>query len=524
MGNEELTSRESIEEAFEFYAGQSERIEKAYLNKIAKSKKPDEVYDLKVDGRYYDRPSVSFKRTTDSAIHTCGEKTYPNSLEEDYSRAPYWYEHIVWKEEQLNLISSEVKKLDWSKDLFADVIAKARGLWYLYASARAQESLPRIDRLTREGNSLRFLGVDADEVIERMANSKEFKSLKSKYEYGDEPSGGAITISIDILDYLKPEQFPPGVYEEILKEREKENAIPKKPTFQSLNLNEKRIAIGLKLLETFSLENYKCHHFELTECRFCGCAFYPQSNTTWIDLTPPNYCDQCLSLCIRSGDNYMYFKNSEKRISEVALLGIAEFLNHFGYVPASGFSRMDLIRQFQIAKLSQDDLEYALKILALIPSNSTIKELFGSWAHFLNQAGMLEISNRGKGGYRSIATDGHLCLSLGERAICEYLYREKLEHSKEPLYPKHPKLNSNNLLRADFLVGDVYVEFAGRMQNEEYAARMKDKQELAKAKKLKWIKLESSNLSDLEELKTFIVTGVVAKTAKERKSKEKSGA
>jgi hypothetical protein len=220
----------------------------------------------------------------------------------------------------------------------------------------------------------------------------------------------------------------------------------------------------------------------------------------------------------------MYFKNSEKRICEVALLGIAEFLNHFGYVPASGFSRMDLIRQFQIAKLSQDDLEYALKILALIPSNSTIKELFGSWAHFLNQAGMLEISNRGKGGYRSIATDGHLCLSLGERAICEYLYREKLEHSKEPLYPKHPKLNSNNLLRADFLVGDVYVEFAGRMQNEEYAARMKNKQELAKAKKLKWIKLESSNLSDLEELKTFIVTGVVAKTAKERKSKENSGA
>lgn len=505
---------EAVEDGFTFYLKQTDKIEQAYLDKIAKSKKPDEVYDLKVGGRYFDRPSVSFKRTSDSAIHTCGKKSYPDSLEQDYSLSPYWYEHIDWSDTHLEILTTAVGNFRWDREIFTDAVLISKGLWYLYLSAQADDSLSRIDRLGREGNALRYMGVDSDAVIETLANQPEFKNLKSKYEYGEEPSSGAISISIDILDYLKPEQSPPGVYEEILRERQKENALPKKPTFASLNLNEKRFALGMKLVEIFAQEFYTCEHFELTKCRFCEAEFYPQSHTLWLNLTPPNYCDKCLSLCIRSGDNYMFFKNPVKKIEETALLGISEFLNHFGYVPASGFSRMDLIRQFHIAKLSQEELEFGLKILALIPSNTTITEIFGSWAHFLNKGGMLEISNRGKGGYRSIATDGHLCLSLGERAICEFLYREGLEHSKEPMYPGHPELNPNGLLRADFLVGDTYVEFAGRMQNEEYAKRMQNKQQLSKIKKLKWIKLEESTISELENLKKFIQVGTQTKSIK----------
>jgi len=213
----------------------------------------------------------------------------------------------------------------------------------------------------------------------------------------------------------------------------------------------------------------------------------------------------------------MFYKNPVENIKEFALLGVSEFLEHFGFVPASNYSRNEIIRDFQTFDVPEEELEYALKVLSLIPASSTVNELFGSWAHFLNLAGMLEISNRGKGGYRSIASDGHLCLSLGERAICEYLSKEGLIHSKEPLYPKDGELNPNALLRADFLVNETYVEFAGRMQDEDYSLRMANKELLAKSHKLRWIKLESTTRSDLEKMKAFIVVGV-----KEPKQKRKS--
>jgi hypothetical protein len=494
----------NVDEGFAFYLAQTRKIEEACVAKELKSRTGDFVYTIKDKGREYSRPSISFKRDVDRAIHTCGAETFPDGLETDYSVSPYWYEHIDWNKNQLKLIEDFVKNTNWDLEPFKDAVANSKGLWHKYLSMMANETLPRIDRLTAEGNALRLLNSEMDYKIEELLDNPEFKNLKSKYEFGEEPSGGGISISIDILEILKPEQLPPGVYEAIMKEREKEAAIPKEPTYESLNRHEKRFAIPMKILEIFSTKHYKCQHFSLETCNFCKEEFLPQCHIDWLYLTPPKYCDSCLQLCIRSGDGYMFFKNSTENIKQLALLGISKFLEHFGFVPSSSYSRQELIRDFQTLDVSEQDLEYALKVLSLIPSLTTVNELFGSWAHFLNLAGMLEISNRGKGGYRSIATDGHLCLSLGERAICEYLTKQGLEHSKEPMYPKNVEFNPNNLLRADFLVNDTYIEFAGRMQNADYAIRMNNKEKIAKASKMKWIKLESTSRADLERLRAFI--------------------
>lgn len=42
-------------------------------------------------------------------------------------------------------------------------------------------------------------------------------------------------------------------------------------------------------------------------------------------------------------------------------------------------------------------------------------------ATFPHSGDLLALTNRGRGGYQSLAMDGHLCLSLGEPTICEYL-------------------------------------------------------------------------------------------------------
>ena len=494
----------NVDEGFALYLAQTRKIEEACVAKELKSRTGDFVYTIKEKGREYSRPSISFKREVDHAMHTCGAETFPSGLETDYSVSPYWYQHIDWNEQQLKLIRDFVKNTNWNLGPFKDAVVNSKGLWHKYLSMQAHQNLPRIDRLTAEGNALRLLDFEIDSKIEELLDHPEFKNLKSKYEFGEELSGGGISISIDILDILKPEQLPPGAYESIMKERAKEVAIPKELTYESLNRHEKRFAIPMKILEIFAAQHYECEHFSSVACNFCGEEFLPQCHTDWLYLTPPKYCDNCLQLCIRSGDEYMFFKNSTENIKELALLGISKFLEHFGFVPASSYSRQELIRDFQSLEVSEKDLEYALKVLSLIPSITTVNELFGSWAHFLNLAGMLEISNRGKGGYRSIASDGHLCLSLGERAICEYLTKHGFEHSKEPMYPKNLEFNPNNLLRADFFVKDTYIEFAGRMQNEDYAKRMTNKEKLAKASKLKWIKLESTSRSDLEGLRAFI--------------------
>jgi len=501
-------SNSKVEEAFQFYLGQTQKIEDACAAKESKSRSGNTVYSIKDNGREFSRPSINSKREVDHALHTCGKKTYPDDLEPDYSASPYWYEHIDWKEDQLRIVFDFVRNVEWNFDILNSAVKASKGLWHKYLIFQANDSLPHIDRLTSEGNALRLLNPEIDSQIEEILDLPEFKKMKSKYEYGEEQSGSAISITIDILDFIKPEQFPPGIYEEIIKEREREAAIPKLPTYETLNRNEKRFAISMKILEYFADAYYKCEHFSPVICVFCKNEFLPQCHNYWLFLTPAKYCDSCLGLCIRSDDSYMFYKNPVESIKDLALLGISEFFDRFGFVPAGNYSRSEIIRDFQTLEVPENELAYALKVLSLIPATLTVNELFGSWAHFLNLAGMLESSNRGKGGYRSIASDGHLCLSLGERAICEFLSREGLVHSKEPLYPKDKELNPNNLLRADFLVSGTYVEFAGRMQNEDYAKRMRNKELLANSHKLRWLKLESTTRSDLEELKSFIVKGI----------------
>ena len=65
------------------------------------------------------------------------------------------------------------------------------------------------------------------------------------------------------------------------------------------------------------------------------------------------------------------------------------------------------------------------------------------------------------------------------------------------MYPIDKNLNPNGLLRGDFLVGSIIIEFAGMMSNKEYAERMKQKSKLAKSKGIPWVKVEGSQLEDL---------------------------
>jgi hypothetical protein len=192
------------------------------------------------------------------------------------------------------------------------------------------------------------------------------------------------------------------------------------------------------------------------------------------------------------------FSDEERRINY--LLGTQIYSDYFGFIPTGGNQKRKVMNELFRSGIDDQELQYAMKVSSLLPWKDSVNLLFGSWAHMLEAAGLLSARQRGRGGHQSIATDGHHCLSLGERAICEYLTKNGVEHGKEPLYPHHEKLNPNGLMRGDFLVHGTIIEFAGMMSNKEYAERMSNKQKLAKLSNISWLKLEASSLIDLEEM------------------------
>jgi len=191
---------------------------------------------------------------------------------------------------------------------------------------------------------------------------------------------------------------------------------------------------------------------------------------------------------------------SDKERKRNYIEGVKIYTNYFGFIPIVAIKKRSVLYQLFQSGIDIDELSFAIKVSSLLPFHETAKRLFGSWAHLLEESGLLSQRQRGKGGHQSIASDGHLCLSLGERAICEYLTKNGLVHEKEPKYPYHELLNPNFLLRGDFLVNEIIIEFAGMMSNPDYALRMKDKQKLAKILKIKWLKLEASSLNDLDKM------------------------
>jgi len=115
-----------------------------------------------------------------------------------------------------------------------------------------------------------------------------------------------------------------------------------------------------------------------------------------------------------------------------------------------------------------------LRLFQKKPSVKRVKTVFGSWLNALIKSGVLEGGARKTArGIHSIAKDGHVCFSLGEKTIDDFLHSHGLHHEKEPRYPE-------GNFRGDFKVRGALVEYFGLVGNPEYDARMKEKKRLCR--------------------------------------------
>lgn len=123
------------------------------------------------------------------------------------------------------------------------------------------------------------------------------------------------------------------------------------------------------------------------------------------------------------------------------------------------------------------------------------------WTHLLDEAGFNEDGLRSSRGTLIRARDGHLCLSLMEKAVCDFLHQNAIKHEREPRYPLDPELNVHGLRRADWLLDDgTLVEFWALPNQADYSAKMQEKWKLAVRHGLAFVELVAADLRRLPEV------------------------
>ena len=440
----------------------------------------------------------------DYSFHTCNLTSYPQNLSPDW-RYTHWGHFIALTETQEIALKEAYKGIKWELVEFYEAAKVARGMWIDYLFEKFQiRANPDTYSNGSHGLVLKVLNEKFLEIIQSLATRKDLRSINRVYHDPRGAHRGALSITIDIRDYVKRKDFPEGVYES-MSGKSDDRAVPE-PVIEKLDLNERRNYITSYMFELFAKEYFICEHFDQVVCELCLETFLPQSETAWINILTPRFCENCINLSFSDWDYFFQklgFKKGERKNN--AIVGVKTFYEVFGFIPPTNFSRKKTIKEFQQDNFDLDSLILALKVSTILPKRELALSLFGTWQHLLNAANLLEISDRGRGGYKSIASDNHLCLSLGERAVCEFLTKHGIDHEKEPKYPSDSTLNPNGSLRGDFKVREVIIEFAGMMQIPSYASRMKKKELLAKQFGVPWIKLQSSDRLELDNLLAFLI-------------------
>jgi hypothetical protein len=215
-----------------------------------------------------------------------------------------------------------------------------------------------------------------------------------------------------------------------------------------------------------------------------------------------DFCPPCLKDRILSDGNNTATKTE-----------IIDFLNQLTIalekVPSQGGGEgMD-----DLIDLPLDKRLELLRLLKDKPSVKRVKEVFGSWLKALIEAGVLIDGTRETPrGIHTIALDGHTCLSLGEKTIDDFLYRRGIAHSKEPKYP-----DCN--YRADFLVGDVFIEYFGLAGDAKYDIRVNEKIRLCQALGIRLIALYPKDLISVSNIEKRLAELVHQTNNQRQKSK-----
>jgi hypothetical protein len=155
-----------------------------------------------------------------------------------------------------------------------------------------------------------------------------------------------------------------------------------------------------------------------------------------------------------------------------------------------------------LRRLDFEERLAVLQVLRRKPTLGHVKRLFGSWLKALIEAEILEDGTRRTSrGTQCLAKDGHICLSLGEKTIDDFLYQHSIAHDKEPRYPE-------GNFRGDFLADGIFIEYFGLKGDPDYDAKIRQKQRICKKHNIKLISIYPRDLVSPSRLKQKLLGGL----------------
>ncbi len=203
-------------------------------------------------------------------------------------------------------------------------------------------------------------------------------------------------------------------------------------------------------------------------CAVCGVGFredsLPVPLVERLGIDRIDICGPCLK-------SVAYGPPGDPRASKEQVIsyvnGLAELIQR---VPHQGFGD----GKGDFLELTTPQRVRMIHLFRARPTPERVNKLFGSWLGALVAAGVLEGgARRTSRGTQSLALDGHVCYSLGEKTIDDFLFRRGIAHDREPPYPE-------GAYRADFRIGDALVEYLGLAGDPEYDAKTTTKQEIGR--------------------------------------------
>lgn len=115
------------------------------------------------------------------------------------------------------------------------------------------------------------------------------------------------------------------------------------------------------------------------------------------------------------------------------------------------------------------------------------RKYFGTWNNAIIAAGFKP--NPVMFANHQIAKDGHICDSLAEKIIDDYLFENKINHERKVPYPEGG-------YTADFKIGDKIIEFFGLAgEHQRYDELRRIKKKLAEKYSLKLVEIYPKDLN-----------------------------
>lgn len=226
-------------------------------------------------------------------------------------------------------------------------------------------------------------------------------------------------------------------------------------------------------------------------CPTCGGSFWTGHLSHWAfkRFGPARYCPSCCARVLSDGGDCT---------REGAIAAVRNLYEAFGVIPNQSFS-------FPVfpPDASDQDRDRWMRALVSMPGVEGIKQALSQqdWFGVLQEVGLVGTVWRPSLGTWCRAADGHLCRSLLEKSIDDWLSRHGIVHECEPYWPKHPTLNPSGLKRADWVLSDgSYVECAGLLERKDYVKKIVEKRELAEISKINLIVITPADLFRLDAI------------------------